>query len=91
MLRAGRLLVQQGIADKLVRKLQEAVQKIRVGDPLTCEDPCMGPLISQAQYQKVLHYVQAGLQGTCPSPSLSQSLMWGLLRRDGFLMRYRPT
>jgi len=66
---AGRLLVQEGIADELVRKLKQEVQKLRLGDPLTCEPPCMGPLISQPQLDKVLRYIQTGLQGT-PCPAL---------------------
>lgn len=67
---AGRLLVQESIADELVRKLQQEVQKLRLGDPLTCEPPCMGPLISQPQLDKVLRYIQTGLQGM-PSPPLA--------------------
>ncbi|ELR17639.1 betaine aldehyde dehydrogenase [Acanthamoeba castellanii str. Neff] len=43
---------QESIADELVRKLQQEVQKLRLGDPLTCEPPCMGPLISQPQLDK---------------------------------------
>lgn len=58
----SRLLVQESIADELVRKLQQEVQKLRLGDPLTCEPPCMGPLISQPQLDKVLRYIQTGLQ-----------------------------
>jgi len=64
---AGRLLVQEGIANELVCKLQEAVQLIRIGDPLTTEDPCMGPIVSESQYKKVLNYIQIGLQGTLHS------------------------
>jgi betaine-aldehyde dehydrogenase len=58
----SRLLVQEGIADELVHRLQTQVQKIRLGDPLSCEGPCMGPLISQVQQAKVLNYIQAGLR-----------------------------
>jgi len=58
----SRLLVQEGIANELVCKLQEAVQLIRIGDPLTTEDPCMGPIVSESQYKKVLNYIQIGLQ-----------------------------
>ena len=70
---AGRLLVQEGIADELVRKLKQEVQKLRLGDPLTCEPPCMGPLISQPQLDKVLRYIQTGLQGTPSLPSSSMA------------------
>ncbi len=44
----SRLLVQDGIADALLPRLQAALENLRVGNPLT-EEVDMGPLTSQAQ------------------------------------------
>ncbi|HGM5582668.1 TPA: aldehyde dehydrogenase family protein [Pseudomonas putida] len=51
----SRLLVQDGIADTLLPRLQTALEKLRVGNPLV-EDVEMGPLTSQAQWLKVAGY-----------------------------------
>lgn len=51
----SRLLIQDGIADRLLPRLQKVFEQLRVGNPLT-EDVEMGPLSSQAQWQKVADY-----------------------------------
>ncbi|MDH4429754.1 aldehyde dehydrogenase family protein [Pseudomonas shirazica] len=51
----SRLLVQDGIADALLPRLQVALENLRVGNPLT-EEVDMGPLTSQAQWLKVAGY-----------------------------------
>ncbi|MGW7775956.1 aldehyde dehydrogenase family protein [Pseudomonas machongensis] len=51
----SRLLVQDGIADTLLPRLQAALEKLRVGNPLV-EEVEMGPLTSQAQWLKVAGY-----------------------------------
>ncbi|MBI6898330.1 aldehyde dehydrogenase family protein [Pseudomonas putida] len=51
----SRLLVQDGIADALLPRLQAALQALRVGNPLA-EEVVMGPLTSQAQWLKVAGY-----------------------------------
>ncbi len=51
----SRLLVQDGIADALLPRLQAALQALRVGNPLA-EEVDMGPLTSQAQWLKVAGY-----------------------------------
>ena len=51
----SRLLVQDGIADALLARLQTALTQLRVGNPLTAEVD-MGPLTSQAQWLKVASY-----------------------------------
>ena len=48
----SRLLIQDGIAEALIPRLQAAFAALRVGNPLT-EEVDMGPLTSQAQWQKV--------------------------------------
>ncbi len=56
----SRLLVQDTIYDSFMRSFRELVAKIRVGDGL---DPGteMGPVISQRQADRVLAYIQSGL------------------------------
>ncbi len=53
----SRLLLSQHIADAFLRRLKEAAENLIVGDPL---DPAthMGPLVSQAQYDRVMAYLQ---------------------------------
>ena len=51
----SRLLVQDNIADALTERLKVALEKLRVGNPLTGEVD-MGPLTSQAQWNKVNEY-----------------------------------
>lgn len=53
----SRLLIQEGIADVLLPRLQAAFAALRVGNPLT-ENIDMGPLTSAAQWHKVAEYFQ---------------------------------
>ncbi|MDH0303158.1 MULTISPECIES: aldehyde dehydrogenase family protein [unclassified Pseudomonas] len=51
----SRLLVQDGIAEALLPRLQAALEALRIGNPLV-EEVDMGPLTSQAQWLKVAGY-----------------------------------
>jgi aldehyde dehydrogenase (NAD+) len=55
----SRLLVERTVHDRLLELLLERVKKMRPGDPL---DPKtrLGPLVSQAQMEKVLGYIEKG-------------------------------
>jgi acyl-CoA reductase-like NAD-dependent aldehyde dehydrogenase len=57
---ASRHLVQSGIYDEFVEKLDAKARAIRIGDP---RDPSvqLGPVISARQRQRVLEYVKIGL------------------------------
>uniref|UniRef100_A0A7R9YSN9 Aldehyde dehydrogenase domain-containing protein n=1 Tax=Chlamydomonas euryale TaxID=1486919 RepID=A0A7R9YSN9_9CHLO len=57
----SRLLLQRGIAEAFCARLRDRAASINVCDPLTrgCR---MGALISEAQYRKVLGYIEAGKQ-----------------------------
>ncbi len=57
----GRLLVQEGIAPKLLEKLKERAEAIVVGGP---DNPGaeMGPQTSEEQYRKVLGYLDVARQ-----------------------------
>jgi betaine-aldehyde dehydrogenase len=56
-----RVFVQKGIHDRFVERLTERTKKIRIGDPLDQETQ-MGPLVSKAQHEKVIGYIEAGKQ-----------------------------
>ncbi|PCK93083.1 aldehyde dehydrogenase [Pseudomonas viridiflava] len=57
----SRLLIQEGIAEALIPRLQVAFQNMRVGNPLV-DEVDMGPLTSQAQWRKVQEYFEIAEQ-----------------------------
>jgi acyl-CoA reductase-like NAD-dependent aldehyde dehydrogenase len=65
----SRILVERGALDRFMEALEEAVDALRVGDPLD-EDTQMGPLISAAQREQVASYVDAdapvAIRGSAP-------------------------
>jgi betaine-aldehyde dehydrogenase len=54
-----RVFVQRGVKERFLARLAERSGKIVLGDPLD-EATQMGPLVSSAQYQKVLSYAALG-------------------------------
>jgi betaine-aldehyde dehydrogenase len=56
-----RVFVQKGIHDRFVERLVERTKTIRIGDPLDPETQ-MGPLVSKAQHDKVVGYIDIGRQ-----------------------------
>ena len=57
----SRLLLEQSIHDEFVDRLAERVKTLKVGDPLD-KGTRMGPVVSAAQLDTVLGYVEAGKQ-----------------------------
>lgn len=57
----ARLLVQESIYQKVIDELINRVKKIRLGDPLNPEID-MGPVASEAQYNKILSMIRTGEQ-----------------------------
>lgn len=57
----SRLLLEESIHDKFVARLAERAKLIKVGPGLE-EDTEMGPLISKAHMEKVLDYIQIGIE-----------------------------
>ena len=55
----SRLFVERGIYDEFVARLAEMARAVKLGHGLNPETK-MGPLVSQAQQQRVLRYVQIG-------------------------------
>ncbi|MEZ5592468.1 MAG: betaine-aldehyde dehydrogenase [Gammaproteobacteria bacterium] len=56
-----RVFVQRRIRDQFLARLIERTEAIRLGDPLD-EQTQLGPLVSRAQYDKVLGYMQLGVE-----------------------------
>ena len=58
----SRVFLHESIHDKVLERLVESVRAMKFGDPV---DPAteMGCLISQAQLDKVIHYVEVAKQG----------------------------
>ncbi len=65
----SRILVERSAVDRFMDALEEAVEALRVGDPLE-EETEMGPLISAAQREKVASYVgddaPVAIRGSAP-------------------------
>ena len=57
----SRLLLQEGIADKMVRKLKKRMQTMRVGNPLD-KGVDMGAVIDKTQYDKIDRLVKTGVK-----------------------------
>ena len=57
----SRLLVQENVAERFIRKLKERMGHMRVGDPL---DKCidMGAIVDKTQWDTVDHWVKMGVE-----------------------------
>lgn len=55
----SRLLVQEGIADKLIGKLKERMETLIVGDPLD-KNTDIGAINSKIQYDNIAKYIEIG-------------------------------
>ena len=70
----SRLLVQEGVADKLVQKLKDRMETLIIGDPLD-KNTDIGAINSKAQYDKINEYLEIGVnegatiyQSSCDLP-----------------------
>lgn len=55
----SRILVEESMKDAFVKRLAERANAITIGNPM--ENPDMGPLVSESHMNKVLQYVQKGV------------------------------
>ena len=55
----SRILVEETIADAFIKRLCERADAITIGNPL--ENPDMGALVSESHMNKVLSYIQKGI------------------------------
>ena len=53
----SRLLLQRSIHDRFVKMLVKIAAEARIGDPMD-PDTHVGPVATQAQFEKVLHYIE---------------------------------
>ncbi len=67
----SRLIVQENVADKFIRKLKARMEHMRVGDPL---DKCidMGAIVDQTQWDTIDHWVKTGVSegAECYQPNI---------------------
>lgn len=56
----SRILIEESIKDKFVKRLAERANAITLGNPL--ENPDMGPLVSESHMNKVLDYIKKGIK-----------------------------
>lgn len=56
----SRILVQDGLYDAFIARFAQATATIKIGDGLD-DGVKMGPLVNQAQYQKVMKYIECGV------------------------------
>ena len=54
---ACRVLVDESVSDELITRLVECAEALAVGDPADGEHIAMGPLITHAQYRRVLGFL----------------------------------
>jgi len=73
-----RVFVQKGIKEKFLNRLVARTKAIKLGDPMD-EDTQMGPMVSEAQLEKVMGYVTAGL-----TEGATLNIGGDLPERDGF-------
>lgn len=57
----SRLLVQEGIADKVIQKLRDRMATLIVGDPLD-KNTDIGAINSKQQYEKINEYLEIGVE-----------------------------
>jgi len=57
----SRLLVQEGIADKVIQKLRDRMETLIVGDPLD-KNTDIGAINSKQQYDKINDYLELGVE-----------------------------
>ncbi len=56
----SRILVEESFADAFVKRLAERANAMTIGNPL--ENPDMGAIVSESQMNKILGYVQKGVE-----------------------------
>ncbi|HEY9152886.1 MAG TPA: aldehyde dehydrogenase family protein [Anaerolineales bacterium] len=67
----SRLIVQENVADKFIRKLKARMEHMRVGDPLD-KAIDMGAIVDQTQWDTIDHWVKTGVSegAQCYQPNI---------------------
>jgi len=55
----SRLLVQEGISEKLIKKLKDRMETLIIGDPLD-KNTDIGAINSRSQYERIMKYLETG-------------------------------
>jgi aldehyde dehydrogenase (NAD+) len=87
----SRLLLQEGIADKMIAKLKKRMENLRVGSPLD-KGIDMGALASQEQYDKIDKLVKQGVRegATLVQPGKSDCPTTGCFYPPTMLLDVQP-
>lgn len=56
----SRIIIEESLKDRFVRRLAERANAITIGNPL--ENPDMGPLVSEGHMNRVLSYIRKGVE-----------------------------
>lgn len=56
----SRIIIEETIHDQFVAKLKAKTERMTIGDPMT--NPDIGPLITEKDMEKVLSYIQSGIE-----------------------------
>ena len=80
----SRVLIHESLHDEFVEQLAERFAQIQVGDPFN-DDTQMGPISHQAQYDKVLSYIQSGVEQGARLVCGGQPLSGGIFEQGLFL------
>ncbi|ODV78364.1 Aldedh-domain-containing protein [Suhomyces tanzawaensis NRRL Y-17324] len=56
----SRVYVQEGIYDEIIAAFKKVAEEVKIGDPFT-EGQFMGAQASQAQFEKILRYIEIGM------------------------------
>lgn len=78
---ATRILVEKGVHNELISKIEEIAKRIVIGDPCS-SDTSVGPLVSETQYNKVTGYIERAIKR-------GEQLRFGGLmdKRKGFFVK----
>lgn len=79
----SRVLIQSGVYDQVVKKLKEAADAIKCGDPFDPET-FMGAQVSEVQLSKILQYIESGKEQ-------GAKIITGGCRADGKGYFVKPT
>ena len=79
----SRVLIQSGVYDQVVKKLKEAAEGIKCGDPFDPET-FMGAQVSEVQLSKILQYIESGKEQ-------GAKIITGGCRADGKGYFVKPT
>jgi len=58
----ARLYVERPAFERLLRRMGDEAKRIRVGPGMSAQQPDLGPVVSQAQLERILGYIDEGVQ-----------------------------